>query len=72
MTDLFGQKKIYAANNAGNLPQLSITGNTVYFGWLEFPEVWNENQLIEFVSHCYDDDKTHAWMNEVVLGGKDG
>ena len=64
MTDLLGQKKIYAANNAGNLPRLIITCNNVYFGYVEFSEEWNENQ-------CDEDDKTHAWMNEVVLGGKD-
>ncbi len=62
MTDLFGQKKIYAANNTGiGLHQLSITGDTVYFGWRDF-----------ILSEVRRDDKTQAWMNEVVLGGKDG
>jgi len=61
MTDLFGQKKIYVTNNVGNAPCFNITNNTAYFGWRDF-----------ILSEVRRDDKTHAWMNEVVLGGKDG
>jgi hypothetical protein len=60
MTDLFGQKKIYAANNVGNAPCLNMS-SSAYFGWRDF-----------ILSEVRRDDKTHAWMNEVVLGGKDG
>ena len=75
MTDLFGQKLLFIGDG-NNHGKHTDAANSTCIGMLDYPQIklmpGGAVLTYHLASSPDEDDKTHAWMNEVVLGGKDG